>query len=114
MSHGRSNPFLRTPPVSFLKADARGVRLTIRVIPRAAKSAVAGIRDNALLVRLNAPPVDGAANEALVALLAERCGVPGRAIAIAHGAKGRLKTVTIEGVTADAVAKRLGVETPPT
>ena len=99
--------------MSFLKADARGVRLTIRVIPRAAKSSVAGLRDNALLIRLNAPPVDGAANDALVALLADTCRVPARAITITHGTKGRLKTVLIEGLTADAVARHLGVEPPP-
>ena len=76
-----------------------GVLIDVRVIPRAAKSHIAGTRDNALLVRLNAPPVDGAANEELVGLLAAALGVPRRNIEIVAGHRTRAKRVRITGVT---------------
>jgi uncharacterized protein len=57
----------------------------------------------ALKVRLHAPPVDGAANDALIALLAERLGVPRRDVRIVQGATSRSKVVEIAGTTAEAV-----------
>lgn len=54
--------------------------LKVRVIPRAGRSGIAGLRDGALLVRLAAAPVDGAANAELIAVLAEAIGVPERRI----------------------------------
>ena len=62
----------------------------------------------ALKVRLHAPPVDGAANEALVALLAERLGLPARAVRIVTGATARAKTVEIDGTTEAAVRALAG------
>jgi uncharacterized protein len=79
------------------------VRLDVRVIPRARRTEIAGRRGGALLVRLAAPPVDGAANDALRAFLAERLGVPQRQVAIVRGATSRDKTVAIEGVSAAAI-----------
>lgn len=84
-----------------------GVTLAVRVIPRARKTEVAGTRDRALLVRLAAPPVEGAANEALVELLASRLGVPRRAVRIVSGQRGREKRVAVAGVTAASVRDRL-------
>ena len=82
------------------------VILSVRVIPRAAKSAIAGNRDNALLVRLTSPPVDGAANAELIRLLAETLGIPKRNITLVSGDRSRLKRVRIVGVTnADIVRK---------
>ena len=79
------------------------VKLEVRVIPRAKRTEIAGRRGGALLVRLAAPPVDGAANDALRAFLAERLGVPQRQVAIVRGATSRDKTVAIEGVSAAAI-----------
>ena len=76
-----------------------GVRLRVRVAPRAAHARILGVHDGALKVSLTAPPVDGGANEALVALLAEALGVPRRAVVITHGHTSRLKTVMIAGVS---------------
>ena len=59
----------------------------------------------ALKIRLHAPPVDGAANEALVAFLADRLAVPRRAIRIVTGATSRTKLVEVEGVTSSDVAR---------
>ena len=82
---------------------AAAVKLDVRVIPRAKRTEIAGRRGGALLVRLAAPPVDGAANDALRAFLAERLGVPQRQIAIVRGATSRDKTVAIEGLSAAAI-----------
>ena len=80
--------------------------VAVRVIPRARKTEIAGTRDGALLVRLAAPPVEGAANDALIAFLAGRLAVPRRAVRIVSGGRGRQKRVAVAGVTA-AQALRL-------
>ena len=79
----------------------------VRVIPRSSRTRLAGIRDGRLLVRLSAPPVDGAANEGLGALLTKRLGVPRRAVRIVSGERARQKGVLIEGVTAAEILDRL-------
>lgn len=75
------------------------VVLTIRVIPRAGRSGPAGTRDNAFLIRLNAAPVGGAANEELVRLLADLLNVPRRNVTIVGGERSRQKRVRIDGVS---------------
>lgn len=75
-----------------------GVHIDVRVIPRAGKAGVAGTRDGALLVRLNAPPVGGAANDELIAVIAKTLGVPRRAVTIVSGERSRLKRIAIAGV----------------
>ena len=80
--------------------------MSVRVIPRSNKNAVQWER-GMLRVRLTAPPVDGAANEALIALLAERLGLPKRNVSIVQGAASRQKTVEIVGMTAEAVEQKL-------
>lgn len=73
--------------------------LNVRVIPRAKKTELSGERDGALVVRLAAPPVDGAANEALIDFLARVLGVPRRAVRIVGGQHSRNKRVEIAGVS---------------
>jgi uncharacterized protein (TIGR00251 family) len=75
----------------------------VHVQPRASRDEVVGMHGAALKVRLRAPPVDGAANDALVALLAERLGVPRRAVRIVAGGTSRAKMVEIDGTTEAAV-----------
>jgi len=77
------------------------------VIPRAKRSTVDGERGGAVLIRLAAPPVDGAANEALVDFLAERLGLPRRQVSIVAGERSRDKRVQIAGLDAAAVRARL-------
>ena len=84
------------------------IALDIHVIPRARRTEVAGERDGALLVRLAAPPVDGAANDALIEFLATALGLPRRAIHIVSGEHSRRKRVTIAGMTAEQVRAILG------
>ena len=83
------------------------VEIDIRVIPRAKKNACGGMRDGALLVRLAAPPRDGAANDALVAFLSELLDIPRRAVRIVSGDRNRRKRVAIDGLTAEDIQKRL-------
>jgi uncharacterized protein len=73
--------------------------IDVRVIPRAAKSGIAGTRGDALLVRLHAAPVDGAANAELIEVLADALGVPKRRVSIVSGERSRQKRVRVEGVT---------------
>jgi len=88
-----------------------GTLVRVRVTPRAGRSEITGTRDGRLLVRLAAPPVDGAANDTLVTLLARRLDLPARAVTIVRGEHGREKQVRIAGLPPDQVATRLDV--PP-
>ena len=90
-----------------IPARGTAVRMDIRVSPRASKNKVDGVRDGRLVVKVTAPPVDAAANEAVVALLADEFDMPKRQITIVLGATGRSKTVELAGVTADAIRARL-------
>jgi len=81
--------------------------LSIRVIPRSPRSKIDGRRGDALLVRLAAPPVDGAANEALIDLLSREFQVPKRQIAILSGTTSRDKRVELGGLDAAAGEARL-------
>jgi uncharacterized protein (TIGR00251 family) len=88
-----------------LRVDVRGtsVRVSVHVQPRATRSEIVGVHGTALKVRLQAPPIDGAANEALVTLLAERLGVARRSVRVIAGATSRSKMVEVDGTTEDAV-----------
>ena len=76
-------------------------------MPRAARAGLAGTRDGALLVRLNAAPVEGADNAELIEVLSDALGVPRRAVSIIVGERSRRKTVLIRGVTANEIAKKI-------
>jgi len=81
-----------------IDATSDGIVISIRVIPRAGKSGVAGTRGDALLVRLNAPPVEGAANAELLDVIAKALGVPRRAVTIVSGERSRQKRVRVTGI----------------
>jgi uncharacterized protein (TIGR00251 family) len=83
------------------------IRLTVRVQPRASKDEFAGVREGVLRVRLRAPPVDGAANEALVRFLADELGVTRRQVRMVSGFGSRTKTVEIDAVTLPALDRIL-------
>ena len=94
----------------MIRETAEGVELDLRVIPRAKKTEMAGLRGDALLVRLAAPPVEGAANEALIEFLVRELHLPRRAIRIVSGEHARLKRVAIAGISAAAVTRALIVQ----
>ena len=90
-----------------IRDTSTGVELDIRVIPRARKTEIAGTRSDAILVRLAAPPVEGAANEALIAVIAEWLGVPRRTVQIVSGERSRRKRVAVAGLSAEQLRPRL-------
>lgn len=75
-----------------------GARFAVHVQPRASRTEVAGVYGDALKVRLQAPPVDGAANEALLAFLAAVLGVPCRDVRLVAGDTSRAKIVEVAGI----------------
>ena len=81
--------------------------MTVRVTPRAGRTAVAGVRGDVLLVKLAAAPVDGAANDALIALLSDAFELPRRNITIVAGDKSRTKRVELAGTSTAAMDARL-------
>ena len=82
-------------------------RLVVHVQPRAARSELAGRHGDAVKVRLHAAPVDGAANDELVRLLAETLGVSRQAVRIVRGHGARRKTVEVDGLDETALRARL-------
>ena len=87
----------------MVTSTPKGVLLDVRVVPKAARSGLAGTREGALLIRLHAAPVDGAANAELIELLSDMLGIPRRAVTIVQGERGRVKRVSLQGVSAELV-----------
>lgn len=85
-----------------------GVRVAIRVTPRSSRARIEGVVGGRLVLRVTAPPVDQAANEAIVELLAQTLRVPRSAVAVVAGLRSKQKIVELRGVTADAV-RRLSI-----
>lgn len=75
--------------------DGADLLLDVRVIPRAKQTGIAGIRDGRLLIRLQAPPLEGRANAALEQWLARLCGVSRGAVTVESGARSRDKRVRV-------------------
>lgn len=94
-----------TEPVTAVPG---GARLRLHIQPRASRTELAGRHGGALKVRVQAPPVEGAANLALLRFLADRLDCPIRDLELVHGSTGRAKTVDVRGLTPDQVLARLG------
>jgi uncharacterized protein (TIGR00251 family) len=92
-----------------IQSTSNAIIISVRVIPRAGTSGVAGTRGEALLVRLQAPPIEGAANEELIKVIAEALAVPRRAVSIASGERSRQKRVRVAGIDAATAAVRLAL-----
>ena len=82
---------------------AGSFRFRVRVQPRASRNEVVGVMEGAVRIRLQSPPVDGLANEALIDFLADRLGVSRRMVRIVSGTSSRTKTVEVGGGTRDRV-----------
>jgi hypothetical protein len=93
--------------VPWLRTAGADVVLSLHIQPGAKKTEVAGPYGDALKVRLGAPPVDGKANDALVAYLADRLGVPKARVVLESGQTSRSKRLRVVGVAAEAVAATL-------
>jgi hypothetical protein len=98
------------PNASFLRDHSDGCSLAVRVQPGSRQNAITGVYGQAaesqLKIALKAPPIEGRANEALIAFLADFFGLPRSAVSITHGQSGRLKLVILRALkTADAQAR---------
>lgn len=98
-------------------ACAGGVRVTLKVTPRAARSAVTGIEVDArgepyLAVRLTAAPEAGKANTALIRLLARRWGVAASDLHLVRGERARRKVIELEGPADPLLARLVAIERP--
>jgi uncharacterized protein (TIGR00251 family) len=91
--------------------SADAVRFDARVTPRASKNAIEGIREGRLVIRVTAPPVDAAANAAVIALLAETLGLAKRQISLVAGERSRTKSIVVTGLTDTQLRERLGRQT---
>jgi uncharacterized protein (TIGR00251 family) len=91
----------------MIQPAANAVTIDVRVVARAGRSGLAGVRDNRLLVRLNAAPVDGAANAELIEVIASACDVPRRAVEIVKGERSRQKRVRVAGLDVATAEARL-------
>jgi uncharacterized protein (TIGR00251 family) len=85
---------------------ASDVRFAVRLTPRSSANRVDGVLDGVLRIRVSAPAAEGAANAALVHLLAEELGVARRDVRIVAGATGRQKLVVVDGVGPEVVVAR--------
>ena len=86
----------------WLRATRDGFSLTVRAVPRASATEIAGVTGDSLRIRVQAPPADGKANAALVKFLAAKLGVRRGDITIAAGRSARTKRVQVRGVSVEA------------
>lgn len=95
------------PP--FIQKRPEGVYLTLKVAPRASRNELAGALGNELKVKVTAPPVDSAANQALIDFLAETLNCPRGAIRLVRGQTSRHKQVLVVGISPAEIVRRLGL-----
>lgn len=93
--------------MAWLETGEEGVVIAVHACPRASRTAVQGLHGEALKIRLQSPPVDGRANEALIDFLSDTLDVPRRDIVILSGAADRRKRLAVRGVTPAQVRGRL-------
>jgi len=92
---------------NIIHERSSGVILNVQVVPRASRNEIVGIHGDGLRIRLQAPPVDGAANAALIAFLADILGLRPRQVEILSGHGSRRKTVLVSGLDKDRVVEKL-------
>ncbi len=93
---------------SFLRVQPDGVLLSIKVQPRASANQIGEPLGDELRIKVTAPPVDAAANEALVKLLAQKLACPRGRVELVRGHTSRHKVVKLHGMSAEAVRAGLG------
>jgi uncharacterized protein (TIGR00251 family) len=92
----------RAKVANWLEIRGNDCVLRIRIQPRSSRECIDGVRDGRLLVRVAAPPVEGAANDSLIRLLSHALGVPKSDVSLLRGVKSRHKDVLIRGAAAAA------------
>lgn len=93
---------------AFLRVQADGVLLSVKLQPRASANEIGDALGSELRIKVTAPPVDAAANEALVKLLAQQLDCPRNRVELLRGHTSRHKTIKLHGLAAEAVLSRLG------
>ena len=93
---------------AFLRVQADGVLLSVKLQPRASANEIGEALGSELRIKVTAPPVEAAANEALVKLLAQELDCPRNRIERVRGHTSRQKTIKLYGLTAEAVLSKLG------
>jgi uncharacterized protein (TIGR00251 family) len=93
--------------MEWIKESPNGVLLPVRAVPRATKNEIQGVYGDALKVRLQAPPVEGKANAALIRFLSDALDISRSQISIASGETGRNKAVRITGLSKEELAHRI-------
>jgi len=83
----------------LLRESKNGLTFDIQVIPHASRAEISGVQEGALKIKVTAPPVEGAANEACIKLLAKELGLKKSQMGISSGAKSRKKTVMIKDIS---------------
>ena len=95
------------PPATFLRETSGGTLLSVKLQPRASRNEIGEPLGNELKVKVTAPPVDSAANEALIAFLAEKLNCPRARVELVRGHTSRHKTLLIHGFKPDQVMANL-------
>jgi hypothetical protein len=95
--------------MDWIRETAKGLLLPVRAAPRASKNEIQGVHGDALKIRLQAPPVEGKANAALIRFLSDALDIPRAQISLAAGETGRNKAVLITGISKAALLKKLGL-----
>jgi uncharacterized protein (TIGR00251 family) len=85
----------------------RHARISVRVTPRGGRDTIVGWRDGALAIRIAAAPVEGAANASMLKMIARRLGVPPSSVTLVSGARSRIKTIEIAGLSEEDVRSRM-------
>jgi len=93
----------------FIRETAEGVVLSIKLRPRASRNQIAGVHGNELKISVTAPPVDSAANEALIAFLAELLDRSRSSILLVRGQTSRHKTILLRGFTTAQIQTKLNI-----
>ena len=93
--------------MSWLADTPDGAVLNLRLVPRASKNAIQGEHGNALKIRLCAPPVDGAANAALIEFLADTFNLPRARVQLLSGHTSRNKRIRLAGLSASDIRSRI-------
>jgi len=97
-----------SPDLRHVIRESKGkVLLQVRVQPRAKQNALAGVRDNALIVQVAAAPVDGAANASVISALARALDLPKSTFTVHRGVKSRQKTIHVEGMAMNDLLRLL-------
>lgn len=89
------------------RAATGSARISIYVQPRASQNEISGMHDGLVKIRLAAPPVDGAANAALIAFIAERLGLARSRVRVVAGLSARRKIVEVDGIANEALIAAL-------